>query len=229
MGGKGGGGGSIKGPAQTEEGQRYLEMYPDVAASGLQPDYHYLTYGQGEGRVWGSSDDGGGGGGGFEMPTFEMPEAPDYEAIRKEQQAEADKKAAESKIDSMYKAKFAAANSAIDKVNTQVAEEMGYAKVSGADYSFTEEQKKERVNNVFASLWSEQDDRTLSDMEKTWGSGTNKWDLDIVRGVEGEGVIPEESPVLPPAGEAVKSKAVFGLEEDDDEDKLGGVENVLGG
>jgi len=227
MGGKGGGGDIMGGPT-TQEGQKYYEMYPDVAESGMNPYYHYTVYGQNEGRVWGQPS--GGGGFAFEMPEFNTGPTVDYAAEQAKQQAEADRKYAVSQIDSLYRQKFAAANQAVDKTDSTIAEEMGYAKTSGADYNYTPEQRKERINNTFASLWSEGDESKLQSLESQYGANGNRWTLDVVRGVAKKQ--DEENKEGAEAGGAVDPKAVFGKlnkGEEDPSNLLGGILGALGG
>jgi len=231
MGGKKGGDSAVMSEPTTVEGAQYWENNPDVAQSGMNPYYHYQTYGQKEGRQWGSpapAEEGFG----FEMPSFEMPAMPDYAAMQAQSQAEAARRMAEQQIDALYSNKFAAANAAVDKVDSQLSEEMGYAKVGGADFSYTPEQRKERINNVFATLWSAQDDSKLASLEGEYGSGGNKWDLDIVRGVEkAEGAL--ENKEGKSAGGAVDPSKVLskllGSDLEDEEGKLGGEKGKLGG
>lgn len=231
MGGKKGSS-EVKSAPTTVEGQQYWDMYPDVAQSGLNPYYHYLTYGQAEGRTYGSPAEGGGGLG-FAMPEFAMPAIPDYAAMQAEAQAKAEAKQASQKVDDLYRSKFSAAHSAIDKVDAQLAEEMSYAKVGGADYSYTPEQRKERINNVFATLWGEEDESRLSSLEKQYGSGSNKWTLDIVRGVDKgtEGALDKDAKSAGSAVDPTKvlSRLLGGGATEEDDEKLGGVLGTIGG
>jgi hypothetical protein len=238
MGGKGGGGGSsaVMGEPTTVEGAKYWEDNPDVAASGMNPYYHYQTFGQKEGRAWGEQaapQEESGGGFSFEMPSFEMPPMPDYAAMQAQNQADAEARLARQNIDVMYSNKFAAANAAIDRVDTQLAEEMGYAKVGGADYSYTPEQRKERINNMFATLWSEQDDSKLSSLENSYGPGNNKWNIDVVRGTPKDKGALTKGEEGAKAGKAVDPTRVLskllGSSIDDEKDSLGGILGKLGG
>lgn len=233
MGGKSGGS-AVKSQPTTVEGQDYWDRYPDVAASGLNPYYHYEKYGKNEGRTYGSPPQQQEMGFGFEMPSFEMPKIPDYSAMQANAQAEAEKRMAMANIDSLYRNKFAAANAAIDKVNSQIADEMAYAKVGGADYKMDENMRKERINNMFASLWSEGDESRLASLEGQYGSGGNRWTLDIVRGAKASDKGALEEKEGEKAGGAVDpskvlSKVLGGSTEDDEADKLGGVFGQLGG
>lgn len=225
MGGKGDGGGEIRGPAQTYEGQQYLTQYPDVAESGLQPYYHYQTYGQQEGREWGQPAPAFG----FEFPEFRAPEfggGQDFAAQQAQAQADAEKRFAEGQIDQLYGLKFAAANQAAERINKQIAEEAGYARIGGADYQLSPEQKQERINNLFASLWSPEQESQLAGLEGQWGAAGNKWTSGIVRGVAPEEAGEGEEGAA--AGGAVKPGAVFGPKEEEEE-LLGGATQALGG
>lgn len=228
MGGKNSDSGSAAmGGPKTYEGQDYLQRYPDVASSGMQPYYHFTQHGQAEGRTWGAAAEDpyaglmegmmmGMGSGGMGSSSA------DYEAAQKE----AEQKQAEGRIDQMYTDKFAAANSAVDSVNKKIEQQMGYANVSGADYSVDEVTKQEMINDAFAGVWSAEQESELSGMEKEWGSSGNKWTSGIVRGVTSEDAEAEE-------GESAGGRVtVFGAPasvSDDDEDKLGGTKQVLGG
>lgn len=151
----------------------------------------------------------------------------DWAAMQAEAQEAADRRVAEASVNQLYAMKFAAANDAADKVNSQIAEEYGYAKTNGADYSISDAEKAERVNNAFASLWSSENEAQLSGLEKTWGNAGNKWTSSVVRGVTSEDDPDREAGDS--AGGAVNPGAVFAAEEEDEDNLLGGVTGVLGG
>lgn len=144
------------------------------------------------------------------------------------QQADAERALNEGRVGQLYSSKFAAANAAADRVNEMIAEERGYAKVGGADYSISDAEKKERINNTFAGLWSAEQESELSGLESEWGSAGNKWTSDIVRGVAEEDNTASDPGAS--AGKPVTPAAVFSKDDDEDDKKtLGGVKATLGG
>lgn len=168
-----------------------------------------------------------------EMPDFSSMFAnsqPDYDAIARsnaEAQAEAERVAGVGQVNQLYSSKFAAANAATEGVNTKMAEELGYARVGGADYNVTAEQKAERINNAFAGLWSSEQESQLADLEGKWGSADNAWTSGIVRGLtpEDNSDAGEEGDS---AGSSVGAKRVLGASEEEEEETIGGATATLG-
>lgn len=235
MGGKGG----SSGPSRQQ--QYVYDQFYDQAQSG--GGYGYggseelrSAAEAGYAAGGGSRDSGGGGGGGSSLGT--MVEAmntqqADFEAQQEanrlqQEQAEADaiKRTNEGLINQLYTSKFAAANTATESVNQKIAEEMGYARVGGADYAISEAEKAERINNKFADLWSPENESKLSGLEKEWGSVGNKWTSGIVRGVVSDEDI--ASGEGDSAGGKVESSRVFGNAPTDEDEMLGGSAQVLG-
>lgn len=228
--------GSEYGPAQTVEGVAYLQKYPEVASLGLSPEWHYATIGKNENREWGipknesTSATQGMFGDAFitSLTDKSKKQTDDTLAQLAQQKADAEKASGISQIDQLYSEKFSAANTAIDNVNSAIAEEMGYAKVSGADYSVDPAAKKERINNEFAKYWTSEAESSLSSLESKWGADPTRWTLDVTRGVSAakEDTAAKEGAA---AGAAVESAKVFGdTAKKKDEDLLGGIADMLG-
>lgn len=161
----------------------------------------------------------------FELPEFNFPEMPDYTEQYEQQKIDAARVAGEANVNALYSAKFAAANSATDRVNSQIEEEASYAKAGGAEYVVNEDQKRERINNMFGTLWSSEQESKLASLESEWGAGENRWTSGIVRGegTDVEGVLGKDEtsagrPVVDPLDE-----------EEDDDELLGGGAFTLGG
>lgn len=161
----------------------------------------------------------------FEMPEFEMPEFdfPDYAAINAKQQEDAERRNALSNIDMLYSQKFDAAERATAEVNQQISDESSHALTRGIDYSVSEQEKKMRINNVFANYWSEGSEAELTGLTDKWGSGDRVWDSGIERGTD-PGVTGSLPTKEKKAGSAVKKVSTVLT---DDKDKLGS-KTVLG-
>ena len=107
---------------------------------------------------------------------------PDYKAILAEQQAAAERLAGETEVKNWYNRKHESANAAADSINSLIASEAGHAAQYGLDYNITDEEKRERINNYFASLWSESDEKSLNDLIGKWGDQGITWDNGVERG-----------------------------------------------
>jgi len=58
---------------------------------------------------------------------------------------------------------------ATDFVNTQIGSEQDNAALLGIDYSISDEQKIQRINDQFAGMWDTTDQERLSGLFKEWG------------------------------------------------------------
>lgn len=186
-------------PASTPDDFAYLDMYPDVAESGMNPYYHYVKYGINEGRIWGQP---------VAMPEFDFEGI--IEAISKQREEytntqnelnqqyalDAERAAGLLALDEAFSTKLDAANRAIEDVNTQIAEETAHAQTRGLDYSVDEAQKQERIDNMFADYWSESSDAQFNDLYSKWGAGNKQydWTLNVKRGTaaSSKGALPKE-------------------------------------
>lgn len=240
MGGKSSGGRSADALDQTIYNQFY-----DQAYAGGNINYSTLPADRQEAAILGAQAGAAARPVSFEMPDYgsifgelqaqEAQAQADYEATiaaneaaEKAAQEAAEREAGENRVKQLYASKFAAANQATDLVNQQIEQELGYANTGGADYTITEEQKAERINNAFANYWSEEQESELAGLEETWGSAGNRWTSGIVRGVEsGDGA--SDSGEGAQAGSPVAPGAVFSIGEDEEEDGLlGGTSLALG-
>jgi hypothetical protein len=88
----------------------------------------------------------------------------------------------EAQRDDAYGGYLDAANTAIDYVNEQIGREQSNANLLGIDYNITDESKQERINNYFASVWSESDQSSLQDLMNQWGNPEGFEDWIAVRG-----------------------------------------------
>lgn len=225
------GSGKTSGGRQSDSlDQQIYEQFYNAGASGS--DYNWL----------GSPDREEGARLGYEAGLASRPpEMPDYgsmfagmmegqanqlsslQAQNAEAQAEAERTAYMGRIDQLYSSKFSAANAAVDSVDSTFQEMQSYANISGADFSIDPEDRKERINNQFATFWSAEQEAELAGLEKQWGSAGNKWTSGIVRGVASEeGEDEEKTPTS--AGGRVNA---LGTQEDE-EDTLGASGQVLG-
>ena len=147
-------------PASSAEDFDYLDRYPDVAESGMNPYYHYQAYGMNEGRTYGMSPS---------MPEFDFGSI--FEALGEQQEAayaqqealaaeyaaqqqkaleEAERMQGLASLDQVFGTKLDAANKAVADVNTQISDEAAHASVKGLDFAISEEEKQTRINNMFA-------------------------------------------------------------------------------
>lgn len=74
-----------------------------------------------------------------------------------------------STFDDMMGGRMDAANAAVDYVNQQIEDERSNANLLGVQYEVDPGQKSQRVNDYFASMWSEGDESKLSALAKVWG------------------------------------------------------------
>ena len=88
----------------------------------------------------------------------------------------------ESQRDDAYGNYMDAANTAIDYVNDLVGAEQSNAGLLGVDYKLTDQDKQDRINNYFATLWSDTDQKGLQDLFDKWGKPEGFTDWLAVRG-----------------------------------------------
>lgn len=174
--------------AQTDAEKAYLEANPDVAAAGVNPFYHYVTYGAEEGRSWG------------EAPASTSTHAaststattsvksaedilkemgyPTYE----ESIAEQEKAQGLSSRDELYAQYLNYADTALEYVNTLISQEAANAAVLGIDYNVTQAEKDTRVSNYFASIWGAGDQSRLEGLITDWGAPEGFTGFTVTRG-----------------------------------------------
>ena len=165
----------------------------------------------------------------FEMPDFTdlIPDV-DYDTMLAEQQAEQEKTSALAQIDALYTAKFDAANAATDLVNDEINDEMSHAAVAGLDYTMTDATKQKRINNEFASYWTDAQESSLTSLVERYGDNGYTWDLPITRGDSTLATSSKDKTEATSAGGAVK-KTTLAASAQTDEDPFGlGVSTVLG-
>lgn len=108
----------------------------------------------------------------FQMPSFEMPsfesQSSDYEAQAAQRAAEVAEAAETKRLadgavnrDDAYGAYLDAAGSATDYVNNEIDKQAANAALLGIDYEVNDEQKSQRINDYFASIWGEGDQAKL--------------------------------------------------------------------
>ncbi len=165
----------------------------------------------------------------FEMPDFTdlIPDV-DYDAMLAEQQAEQEKTSALAQIDALYTSKFDAANTATDLVNDEINDEMSHAAVAGLDYTMTDATKQKRINNEFASYWTDAQESSLASLVEQYGDNGYAWDLPITRGDSTLATSSKDKTEATSAGGAVK-KTTLATSDQTDEDPFGlGISTVLG-
>ena len=137
--------------------------------------------------------------------------------------------------DSAYGAYMSAASGATDYVNASIKQEQSNAALLGIEYSLTDAQKSDRINNQFASVWSESDQAGLESSLAEWGNpegfdGT----FAVTRGANAstaakgsETVVASTNPNWN-ASSASASTLLSGDDEEEDDKALGGGSTILG-
>lgn len=246
MGGKGGGGVDWASQYDPREGQAYLQRYPDVAASGMDPGQHYYTHGQNEGRIWGLQAPAHSAGGfkpydffGDAMSGMHAPDSVDMNAqfeanmqaqqdALAQQEAERRRIEGENRRDALYSSYLDAGGSASDYINAQINQELANARLLGIDFNISDEAKQTRINDYFGSIWGEGQQQELEALMGEWGSpkGFNEWIYTRGTGETLEAIEGEEETVGASKGMRPLDPATILTEE---EDVLGAGGAVLGG
>jgi len=159
----------------------------------------------------------------FETPDFSdlIPDV-DYDALLAEQQAEEERTSALAQIDALYTSKFDAANTATDLINAEINDEMSHAAVAGLDYNMTDATKQKRINNEFASYWTDSQESSLASLVEKYGDNGYTWDLPIERGDSTRATSSKDKTEETSAGGSVKkTKLAAATKTDDDPFGLG--------
>jgi hypothetical protein len=72
--------------------------------------------------------------------------------------------------DQLFTQYMDAASAAADYVNAEIQDEMANAKLIGVDYDITDEQRQQRINNYFATIWGEGQQSQLQQLMDEYGS-----------------------------------------------------------
>jgi hypothetical protein len=114
---------------------------------------------------------------------------PSYEQQQADQQAEYDRRMEEQRVaqgradtNAAYSDYLSAANSATDYINTEITKQQANADLLGIDFSITDEQKQERINNYFATIWDEGKQNTLDSLRGQFGDPDGFGGFSVVRG-----------------------------------------------
>lgn len=219
-------------PATSKEDFDYFNRYPDVQEAGMNPYYHYLKYGQAEGRTYGAGAPSGEGmfdalGGMMEMLMRQKEDAAVEQKRLNEEYAEKQRRATgTAQLDELFSTKLSAAQQAQAEVDKQITDEIAHASVRGLDYAVTPEQKTARINNLFGSYWSEGQESELTQYASEFGTNKHVWTLPIVRGeaAGGTGALPPEVKV---GGKVQRGGSGSTVLTEDEEDKT--ASTILGG
>ncbi len=186
-GGKGGGGGSsidpnaardvysrwydrgMQGSEYNPQGENLPNEYMQYAAQGYQTGLQDMKAKE-QMRQMQSM---------FAMPALpEIPEGPSYEdqlAAQKEQYGIQQR-------DQLFSTYLDAANAAADFVNAEIEDEIANARLIGVDYNITDEQRQQRINDYFATLWGEGQQQQLEGYIKDYGTPEGFEGFTITRG-----------------------------------------------
>ncbi len=221
MGGKSG---QAQAPTLDAAGQAYYDRYPGVAETGVDPRWHYDTYGRNEGRTWGVPQPSMPA---FHMPSMRMPDmpsgpsGPSYE----EQLAEQRRIQGENERDKLYSDYVSAVGTATDYINAEIEKERSNAELLGIEYVMDDEMKNTRLSNYFGTIWGAGEQSRLEALMKEWGNPSGFTDWILKRGDSGYGA-PNKADDKAPA--ATRSGApTLVSEEEDTEDTLG--VSIVGG
>lgn len=155
------------------------------------------------------------------MPSVSQPTGPSLEEQREQQRMEqgiADRDAA-------YTDYMDAASSATDYINREIDKERANARLMGIEYDVTDEQKSQRINDYFATVWGEGQQTKMEQLFDEFGKPKGFEDFTVTRGdaskYEKEGGASEEV-----VGSTGKPKKVASPLLDDE--TLGGQASPLG-
>jgi hypothetical protein len=115
----------------------------------------------------------GGGHHGFHFPKFDMPDfsslIADLEKQRLQQLREAERRAAEQEISSLYANRIQSEKEAIRVVDERITNELDRARLTGVDYVNDPEGRLKRISNLFAEIYSEESDNRLTTLMQKYG------------------------------------------------------------
>jgi hypothetical protein len=94
------------------------------------------------------------------------------EAERRQQEAERRRTTNYAQIDDLWGARGSAVESAIADVDRAIRAEQDQAALVGLDYTMTDEQRQQRVSNLFAEYWSEENENRLLGLANQFGDPT---------------------------------------------------------
>ena len=136
--------------------------------------------------------------------------------------------------DALYSGYMNAAGQATDYVNAEIKQEQANAAMLGIDYNITDEQKSQRVNDYFATMWGEGDQQRLEASFAEWGNPEGFTNFTVKRGdggKYGKGSEGKEEVVGSTEGNwdpnTLRSGGA-GSVSDDEDDTLGAKKSILG-
>lgn len=131
------------------------------------------------------------------MPSFafHMPEQPDYGAMFQEAQDKADKAQGIRDMNQYYEQRSGAANDAIAFIEADEGSRKSRAALMGVDYSITDDEKATKINDYFASIWSDANELRLNELMTEWGDPAGFTGFAIQRG-EATAAEPKEGSIL---------------------------------
>ena len=110
-----------------------------------------------------------------EMPTYEGPSYEEQLAMQQEQMGKQER-------DELYSGYLTAVEQATGYVNSQIEQEMANANLLGIDYDITDEQKRQRISDYFATIWGAGDQARLEELMGTYGNPEGFTDWLVIRG-----------------------------------------------
>lgn len=154
---------------------------------------------------------------------------PDIEAQNRQYEenlAEQERQTNITNRDNLYSDRMSAASSAVDSVNSQIEQERADAKLMGVDYALTDEQKSDRINDTFASMWGAGEEESLGQLMTDYGNPEGFEEFSVVRGTTGDTTgATAASDKTVATSKGAKKKTIL----TEEEDVLGGSTSVLGG
>lgn len=165
----------------------------------------------------------GAGGGAPEGPSYEEQMA-DQQAMYDQQLADAERAQGIRDRDMLYSSYLDSANTAAEYIASEIAGEQSNAALLGIDYNITDEQKSQRINDYFATVWGAGDQARLEGLFGQWGNPTGFTGFTVTRG--------DASKYASQEGEETKVGETTGVRPTlatEDEETLGAPNTVLGG
>jgi hypothetical protein len=162
----------------------------------------------------------------------EMPAGPTPEELE-QQRLEREREEGTASRDTLYGDYLDAANTATDYIDRLIEKERSNAQLLGIDYNVTPEQRSQRINDYFASIWDESKDTELKSLFEKWGNPEGFTDWTVTRGEAAtqDAENKEQATPVTPGGlkptAGAPTTAAPGLL--DEEDQPLGATSILGG
>jgi len=126
--------------------------------------------------------------------------------------------------DAQYSNYMDAASAATDYINTEITQNQSNARLSGADYSVTDEQKSKMINDYFATIWGAGEQASLETAIETYGNPQGFTGFTVTRGDDS---VYSKTSTATETSKGVTTGAKT-IATEDEEATLGAKQNILG-